>query len=538
MRKITLLIVTLFATTYFFAQNLITNGTFDDATGWTVVNHNDASNTFGSVTIAGGVAAFSETSNTDWKHMGIYTSVSLEAGKTYQFDMNMAFTDINQAWGEVWIGQTEPIQNDDYNADDGASSLMRAFHFWDCGSTLTYDGLASAAGCDPGTPPNQIEITTTGTYYLIFRSGGQTYGTTDVVIDNLSLIDVTPTETTDASLSDLQVDGMTISGFASGTTSYNYDLTFGTTTVPTVTATTTAAGATTTITPASGIPGTTVVTVTSQDMSTTMDYMVSFTATIPNVDATDPTYSQVDVNALYSDTYTPPANPNYNPAWGQTTVMSEQVINANNTIKYEGLNYQGITFDQMDVSGRQYLHFDYWTGDGTQFRASPISASAGEVAYIISAATQNQWVSVDIPLTYFTDINAGFSFADIHQFKFDTETFDGNGQGAGNNSLGFSNATFYIDNLYFYTGMPLGVNEFEISGLNIYPNPTNNTWYISTKNETIQSIDVFDLMGNRVISLKPNALKNNVDASSLAPGMYVTNITTESRTVSRKLIKQ
>ena len=116
---------------------------------------------------------------------------------------------------------------------------------------------------------------------------------------------------------------------------------------------------------------------------------------------------------------------------------------------------------------RDYLHFDYWTGDGTQFRASPISASTGEVAYIISAATQNQWVSVDIPLTYFTDINAGFSFADIHQFKFDTETFDGNGQGAGNNSQGFSNATFYVDNLYFYSGVPLGVNEFEISELKI-----------------------------------------------------------------------
>lgn len=275
MKKTTLFIISLFATTYFFAQNLITNGTFDDATGWTVVNHNDASNMFGSVTIAGGVVTFSETSNVEWKHMGIFTTVSLEAGNTYQFDMDMAFTNINNAWGEVWIGQTEPIQNDDYNADDGATTLMRAFHFWDCGGTLTYDGLASAAGCDPGTPPNQIEITTTGTYYLIFRTGGETYGTTDVIVDNFSLTNTT-----------------------------------------------------------------------------------------------------------------------------------------------------------------------------------------------------------------------------------------------------------------------LSVSEFEIEDLKIYPNPTESLWLISTKNETIKSIEVLDLLGSKVISLKPDALEVNVDASSLAPGMYITNITTELGTASRKLIKQ
>lgn len=204
MGKITLIIITFFATFSSFAQNLITNGTFDDAIGWTVVNHNEASNMFGSVTIADGVVTFSETSNVEWKHMGIYTSVNLEAGNTYQFDMDMTFTNINNAWGEVWIGQTEPIQNDDYNADDGATTLMRAFHFWDCGSTLTYNGLASAAACDPSTPPNQIDITTTGTYYLIFRAGGETYGTTNVVVDNFSLTNTT------LSINNFEIEGLKV----------------------------------------------------------------------------------------------------------------------------------------------------------------------------------------------------------------------------------------------------------------------------------------------------------------------------------------
>jgi hypothetical protein len=38
MKKITLLLILGLMATFGFAQNLITNGTFDDASGWTVVN--------------------------------------------------------------------------------------------------------------------------------------------------------------------------------------------------------------------------------------------------------------------------------------------------------------------------------------------------------------------------------------------------------------------------------------------------------------------------------------------------------------------
>ena len=55
MKKITLLLILGLMATFGFAQNLITNGTFDDASGWTIVNHYEAANTFGSVTIADGV---------------------------------------------------------------------------------------------------------------------------------------------------------------------------------------------------------------------------------------------------------------------------------------------------------------------------------------------------------------------------------------------------------------------------------------------------------------------------------------------------
>jgi hypothetical protein len=90
----------------------------------------------------------------------------------------------------------------------------------------------------------------------------------------------------DATLSDLQVSGTTVTGFSASVTTYNVVLPIGTVTVPTVTATTTHASATKVITPAASLPGTTTVVVTAQDGTTTKTYSVNFTVTAASTDAT------------------------------------------------------------------------------------------------------------------------------------------------------------------------------------------------------------------------------------------------------------
>ena len=64
---------------YLESASLLTNGSFDDSTGWTVVNQygTDVDGN-GVVTINDGKVTFSETVSGPWsKHMGIYTSVQL-----------------------------------------------------------------------------------------------------------------------------------------------------------------------------------------------------------------------------------------------------------------------------------------------------------------------------------------------------------------------------------------------------------------------------------------------------------------------------
>jgi PKD repeat protein len=167
--------------------NLITNGGFDDASDWTIINIDATDNEKGSVSISDGVVKFSEPeSPTDpWKHWAVYTAVALEAG-TYQFDMDMTYTGINDVWGEVYIGATQPTDNSgaDYNGDQ---QVLRAYNAWEC-SNNTYSGSAVAGGCDTKTNPGQFEITSAGTYYLLFRTGGAQWGAEGIVLDNWSLL--------------------------------------------------------------------------------------------------------------------------------------------------------------------------------------------------------------------------------------------------------------------------------------------------------------------------------------------------------------
>lgn len=86
-----------------------------------------------------------------------------------------------------------------------------------------------------------------------------------------------PAASSDATLSDLKVDGTTVSNFSPLVLDYYVELPFGTTTVPIVTATTTNEGATKSIIPTLTLPGTTLIVVTAANGTATSTYSVGFT---------------------------------------------------------------------------------------------------------------------------------------------------------------------------------------------------------------------------------------------------------------------
>lgn len=149
----------------------------------------------------------------------------------------------------------------------------------------------------------------------------------------------------------------------------------------------------------------------------------------PTIAAPTPTVSSANVISVFSDAYTNILGTNLNPSWGQATIATQTTIAGNNTLKYTGLNYQGIQLgSSQNVSGMTYLHIDYYTANSTALNAYLISTGPVEKAKALIVPTNSGWVSLEIPLSNFSPVN----LSDIIQLKF-----DGNG-------------TIYLDNIYFH----------------------------------------------------------------------------------------
>lgn len=367
-------------------------------------------------------------------------------------------------------------------------------------------------------------------------------GTADVYIDNLYFWKNPVDPNTDATLSDLQMDGATISGFSPAITDYTYEVPFGTTIVPQITlATPTEAGlgATASITQASGIPGDATVLVTAANGTTTETYTVSIVAVGPGTPApTPPNRPAADVKSIFSDAYTDAQSivsvDTFDTPWCPGTT-SDVTVDGNATKKVTGLGCEGVEFitGRFDATTFTHFHMDIYTDTDTQDKSFNVKFSnwngGGGEANALEYSVNNgnfltnpnpgTWISLDIPLDDFTAITN----ADRNDFVQFVITSD----------LG----TVYYDNLYLHKNTVLGTDEFEATEFNVYPNPTNNVWNVKSS-QTIESVLVYDLLGKQVISLEGNSNEAQIDASVLPAGLYFAKITTELGTNSIKLIKQ
>ena len=83
----------------------------------------------------------------------------------------------------------------------------------------------------------------------------------------------------------------------------------------------------------------------------------------------------------------------------------------------------------------------------------------------------------------------------------------------------------------------LGVNETENKiGVTISPNPA--TEKVILTGARMEQIEIFDQKGRRIRTVKSNAELVVFDVSSLSPGIYFLNITTEKGFGIQKLVKQ
>lgn len=108
-----------------------------------------------------------------------------------------------------------------------------------------------------------------------------------------------------------------------------------------------------------------------------------------------------------------------------------------------------------------------------------------------------------------------------------------------------ANTTYYATqtNGTCFTIVPVTVTEvlgdkgFDLAKFSYYPNPVSSELNIAYSSE-ITSVAVFNMLGQNVFNVKPNATVTKVNMSALAEGTYVVTVTAGSVTKTIKIVKK
>lgn len=102
-----------------------------------------------------------------------------------------------------------------------------------------------------------------------------------------------------------------------------------------------------------------------------------------------------------------------------------------------------------------------------------------------------------------------------------------------------ANATFLFDDIQIVANLSDGNDEtLNMNDISSYPNPTKNKVTLSSKNESIKVITLFNIFGNQVLEFQPNSREITFDITTLSSGIYIAKIQTETGTGSLKIIKE
>jgi hypothetical protein len=85
----------------------------------------------------------------------------------------------------------------------------------------------------------------------------------------------------------------------------------------------------------------------------------------------------------------------------------------------------------------------------------------------------------------------------------------------------------------------VGINNFELTTIKIYPNPTTGQLKIVSEEMRIDNVDIFDVFGKKVFSQKFLMLSEiGMDILHFPAGVYFVRIQTETGEVTKKVLKE
>lgn len=215
----------------------------------------------------------------------------------------------------------------------------------------------------------------------------------------------------------------------------------------------------------------------------------------PATAAPTPTRNPANVISLFSDAYSNVPVDTWQTPWS-AGVLEDITIQGNPTKKYSQLDFVGIetVANQIDATSMTHFHIDVWSADFTFFGVKLVDFGADgafgggdDVEHQVNFDTpaQNQWLSLDIPLSNFTGLTTKNHLAQYILV----------GQPTGAN-------TIFVDNVYFFNdASSVSPSPSSREQVSVFPNPVKHGGQVQLSTAAAQ-VDVFDLNGRLVLSVK------------------------------------
>lgn len=208
------------------------------------------------------------------------------------------------------------------------------------------------------------------------------------------------------------------------------------------------------------------------------------------------------------------------------TLVTTEGSDSTNSANYVATATTGF-YQDIAITGGSALTISFWykaAGDGTDARIWSNYKDAADVIVYQDATTANDplrnnnvylapaatWTQHTINVT--APANATKLVLAVRAYNGGTVSFD----------------------QFSVTVGTAGLDKNNISGLSIYPNPSNGLVNITTSLNAELQVNVFDMLGKEVVNSK--VLNNTLNVSNLSSGVYVIKITEEGNTATRKLV--
>ncbi len=213
------------------------------------------------------------------------------------------------------------------------------------------------------------------------------------------------------------------------------------------------------------------------------------------------------------------------------------------------------TANEIDVeddgTGNYRYRFNSYSSadDYTQYLISPMINTSTDLSFSFEWATYDVYASWGLSGYYYSTetFQVGYSTTDnnVNSFNwideqevaseadgmtFYTQTIPSTAKYVAIKYMSEYQYFLYIDNAKIETAN--SIDEYDFSA-NIYPNPANSILNV-TSTSNINTVEVFNMMGQKVTTVKVNDTQAQINTSNLSTGVYMVRLNTENGVITKK----